>query len=232
MPEPQPKRTHTIGEKLQEARKKAQMSLRDLAGRADISASMLSQIETGKAYPSVRSIYSIAAALSVPVDFFFPDQTEDQVIPDQVSIATPVDVTASDLREMNLAPAAEDDPVVFTAHPGATSPIVHAAGRPTIELKGGVSWSRLTAMAEAKAEFLEISYAPGASSGAEMSHHEGREFGLVLSGELVIELGFEVYTLQSGDSIIFDSMTPHRLSNVGDQVTRAVWVVFDQRSGS
>ncbi|MCS7046870.1 MAG: lactate permease LctP family transporter, partial [Gemmataceae bacterium] len=39
---------------------------------AEVSASMLSQIETGKAFPSVRSLYSIAAALSLSVDYFFP----------------------------------------------------------------------------------------------------------------------------------------------------------------
>jgi uncharacterized cupin superfamily protein len=95
-----------------------------------------------------------------------------------------------------------------------------------IELKGGVTWSRLTALAETGAEFLEITYAPGATSGANMSHHEGREFGLILEGELVVELGFDPYTLGTGDSIIFDSTTPHRLTNQTNQPTRALWVVF------
>jgi uncharacterized cupin superfamily protein len=97
-----------------------------------------------------------------------------------------------------------------------------------IELKGGVTWSRLTALAESGAEFLEITYAPGSMSGANMSHHEGREFGLILAGELVIELGFESYTLHEGDSIIFESTVPHRLINRGDRPMRAVWVVLSQ----
>jgi uncharacterized cupin superfamily protein len=84
----------------------------------------------------------------------------------------------------------------------------------------------LTALAEKGAEFLEITYAPGALSGVNMSHHEGREFGLILEGELVIELGFESYTLQKGDSIVFESTVPHRLINKTAQPTRAVWVVL------
>ena len=40
-----------IGEKLRAARQSQQMSLRELASRAEVSASMLSQVETGKAYP-------------------------------------------------------------------------------------------------------------------------------------------------------------------------------------
>jgi len=95
-----------------------------------------------------------------------------------------------------------------------------------IELKGGVTWSRLTALAETGAEFLEITYAPGAMSGANLSHHEGREFGLILEGELVVELGFESYTLREGDSIIFESTVPHRLINKTALSMRAVWVVL------
>ena len=54
------------------------MSLRELADKAEVSASMLSQIKNGKAYPSVRSIYSIAAALNVPVDYFFPNSGKEE----------------------------------------------------------------------------------------------------------------------------------------------------------
>jgi len=63
-------------------------------------------------------------------------------------------------------------------------------------------------------------------SGASLSHHEGREFGFILEGELVIELGFESHTLKAGDSIILESTTPHRLINKGAQPMRAVWVVL------
>jgi hypothetical protein len=46
-------------------------------------------------------------------------------------------------------------------HAAQPSPIVHANARPTIELMGGVTRSRLTVGAEEEAEFLEINYAPG-----------------------------------------------------------------------
>jgi len=75
---------------------------------------------------------------------------------------------------------------------------------------------------------LEINYTPGSMSGINMSHHEGREFGLILAGELVVELGFETYTLREGDSIIFESTVPHRLINKSHQTMRAVWVVLNK----
>jgi transcriptional regulator with XRE-family HTH domain len=214
-----------IGLKLRAARSQRQISLRELARKADISASMLSQIETGKAFPSVRSIYSIAAALGVPVDYFFPDQSATQTESAAVDAGL---LTASEMRAAAASRGTGDDTPDFAAPPGAPSPVITRAQRPTIELKGGVAWARLTAAAEAGAEFLEITYAPGATSGAPMSHHEGREFGLLLAGELTVELGFETYLLRPGDSIIFDSGTPHRLSNHTAAPTRALWVVLSR----
>ena len=220
MPETNAKHARAIGTKLRVERKKQDMSLRELAQKAEISASMLSQIETGKAYPSVRSIYSIAAALSVPVDVFFPEQDSDLELP-------PGQMTASDLREAQLNQETPIEALQFAPGPDSSPPVVHAEARPTIHLKGGVSWARLTALPEPNAEFLEITYAPGATSGMNMSHHAGREFGLILQGELVVELGFEAYHLQVGDSIIFDSTTPHRLVNQSATPTRALWVVLN-----
>src|SRR5690606_6066151 len=97
----------------------------------------------------------------------------------------------------------------------------------TISLKGGVNWSRLTSQPEGNAEFLEITYDGGATSGASLSHHPGREFGLILEGELIVELGFERHILKTGDSIIFDSTTPHRLTNACTRPMRALWVVLN-----
>jgi len=203
------------------------MSLRELADKAEISASMLSQIETGKTFPSVRSLYSIASALAVSVDYFFPEHGNNNgATPESLGIAG--EMTASEMREAKLNGIKDVEAAEFHLDSQSSSPIVHANIRPIIELKGGVTWSRLTALAESGAEFLEITYNPGSASGANMSHHGGREFGLILEGVLVIELGFESYTLHAGDSIIFESATPHRLINKGNQLMRAVWVVLNQ----
>jgi len=201
------------------------MSLRDLATKAEISASMLSQIETGKVFPSVRSLYGIASALGVAVDYFFPEQNNQNVDEGPASTLAG-ELTASQMRFARLN--GDTTATAEFIRPIESPPIVSANGRPTIELNGGVTWSRLTALAEKDAEFLEIHYAPGSTSGANMSHHGGREFGFILEGELVIELGFESYILKAGDSIIFESTTPHRLLNRGSQPMRALWVVLNQ----
>jgi transcriptional regulator with XRE-family HTH domain/quercetin dioxygenase-like cupin family protein len=227
MTDTSPQHARAIGEKLREVRQEKKLSLRDLAAKADISASMLSQIETGKVFPSVRSLYDIASALDVTVDYFFPEQENQNGKAESLAITAAGAMTASELRDAKVRGAAQPD-AGFPPRDPHLSPVVHANARPTIELNGGVTWSRLTAHAEQQAEFLEINYAPGATSGANMSHHEGREFGLVLEGELVIELGFESHTLKAGDSIILESTTPHRLINKSNRPMRAVWVVLSK----
>lgn len=203
------------------------MSLRELADKAEISASMLSQIETGKVSPSVRSLYTIATALDVPMDYFFPEEGNGRAPSNGSNGNAQYALTASELRDAKVNGTAGVQEFVSPTE-NSSAPVVHTETRPTIELNGGVSWSRLTAMAEQGAEFLEINYAPGAMSGASMSHHEGREFGLILEGEFVVELGFDSYTLHEGDSIIFESTVPHRLINKSDRPMRAVWVVLSK----
>lgn len=222
-----PHHARAIGEKLREVRQERGMSLRELATKAEVSASMLSQIETGKVFPSVRSLYGIAAALGVSVDYFFPEVGSNNSAAETLAANSVGEMTASEMRDAKVRGATAS--VAEFPLPERPSPIVHAKSRPMIELKGGVTWARLTAHAEEGAEFLEITYAPGAMSGENMSHHEGREFGTILEGELIVELGFESYKLSAGDSIIFESTTPHRLINKGSQPMRAVWVVLNRR---
>jgi len=206
-----------IGAKFRAARQKKKLSLRELASRAKVSASLLSQIENGRANPSVLTLYNVAEALSVSITYFFPDPET----PSQPPTLLRTDTTASELRSdyHNAFGVLEQR--------FSKSPVITPILRLAIELKGGVRWERLTASEEEDIQFLEIQYQPGAASGSTMSHHSGHEFGLILAGELKLELGFEQYTLTVGDSIIFASITPHRLSNEGTEMVRAIWIVMN-----
>jgi transcriptional regulator with XRE-family HTH domain len=170
----------TIGDNLRSARLEKGWSMRELAAEAEVSPSLISQIENGRTMPSVRTLYSLAEALSLPV----------------------------------------------TKH--LDQPVLRRKDRPRIPLQGGIIWERLTQSAEQAIELIQTEYPAGASSGNRMSRHAGREFGLVLEGELTLELGFDTYVLQSGDSITFDSTRPHRLVNNGSFPMRAIWVVWEK----
>lgn len=213
-----------IGKKIRAARQSQGMSLRALASKAKLSPSMLSQIENNRANPSVTTLYNLAEALSISVNYFFPDpELELKRLTEPIVLAHK---TPSELR------ADYGNGMVLIAQPGLKSPVVTIASRLAIELKGGVRWERLTAAEEKDIQFLEIQYRPGTTSGETMSQHSGREFGLVFAGVLTLEVGSERYTLEPGDSIIFDSTTPHRLSNKGTETMRAIWVVMSHTSES
>lgn len=224
-----------IGKKLRTARLRRRLSLRELAERAEVSASLLSKVENGKANPSVRSLHSIAEALVVPVNYFFPEgenrAIEVEPSPEEVTPSEPINVTASQMRAIREAALMHSARFgIDDSNHHSSGPVVRGSARPTIELMGGINWERLTPGPENGIEFLHISYNVGAKSGEKMSHHSGREFQFVLEGELLLELGFEHYLLQAGDSIIFDSATPHRLSNAGNVPMQAISIIFNQLS--
>jgi len=65
----------------------------------------------------------------------------------------------------------------------------------------------------------------GAVSGGSQYKHYGQEFVLVLKGTLEITLNDMRYTLQKGDSIYFNSNTPHQFRNTDKGETEVVWVI-------
>ncbi len=65
--------------------------------------------------------------------------------------------------------------------------------------------------------------APGAGSGSAYSHN-GEEFLHVLQGKLEISIAGQNYTLTPGDSLYFDSGTPHEWHNPGKRQTVVMWI--------
>jgi transcriptional regulator with XRE-family HTH domain/Zn-dependent peptidase ImmA (M78 family) len=65
----------TVGERIKQARKANNLSLRELAERAEISPMAISKYERGQDIPSSGVLLRLAQALGVPVDFFFRPQT-------------------------------------------------------------------------------------------------------------------------------------------------------------
>jgi transcriptional regulator with XRE-family HTH domain len=191
-----------IGDRLREERVKAGLSQRELARRLGLSASLISQLESGQSRPSVGTLYSIVTELGVSLDSV---------------------IRGGDDRG--------------SASPGARgridrSPVAHPGGRPSIDLDSGVRWEELAADHEEGIDFLLATYEVGGASTPDRSlmRHHGREYGYVITGTLGIQIGFAEHELRPGDSIAFDSTTPHRLFNKGDEPVHAVWFVVGRGS--
>jgi len=214
-----------LGPRLRLAREERQLSVRELARRIGCSASLISQIERGISIPSVGVLYSLATELDSSLDhlLFGADPRRPA--------AEPVTAVAEGATVAERGPGeAARGPAPASGGPGI---VQRAGGRSIIDLASGVRWERLTPGADAMTDFLEVVYAPGGHSTDERRplRHDGHEYGLVISGTLQANVGFESYELGPGDSIAFDSSTPHEYLNKTGEPVHAIWVVVHSEPG-
>jgi len=194
-----------LGPRLRLVRESRSLSVRELARRVGCSASLISQVERGVSVPSVGVLYSLASELTCSLDYLLFGAGADSV------------------------------PVAVPDSQRSDHVVQRGCDRRIIDMASGVRWERLTPAADPLTDFLEVVYSPSGHSTDERRplRHEGREYGLILSGTLRANVGFATYELNPGDSIAFDSSTPHEYWNTTDDYVHAVWVVVrtDPRSG-
>jgi transcriptional regulator with XRE-family HTH domain len=218
-----------LGPRLRLAREAWRLSVRELARRIGCSASLISQIERGVSVPSVGMLYSLATELDSSLDhlLFGSDQAQRMELRRAAADSTPDSAAVTSRPGLGIQGGG-------AAKRGGQPGIVQRAGcRKIIDLASGVRWERLTPGSDAMTDFLEVVYSPGGHSTDERRplRHDGREYGLVLSGTLQANVGFESYELGPGDSIAFDSSTPHEYLNKTDEPVHAIWVVVHSEPG-
>jgi transcriptional regulator with XRE-family HTH domain len=202
----------SVGLRLRTHRQKSGITLRALAGQVGVSPSLISQIEHGKANPSVGTLYAIVTLLGISLDELF----------------THGETSADGKVDTEEAQAGERP-----SHGGAPSggPVLRLTDRPVIHLAAGVRWERLSHAPEPDVDFLFVTYdVNGATCPPDaLMRHSGREYGLVLEGRLGATVGFESYELEPGDSLVFDSSTPHRFWTIGERPCVVVWTVIGRQ---
>ncbi len=190
-----------IGSRLREERERVRISQRELARRLGVSASLISQIESGQSKPSVSTLYAIVTELGVSLDHVFQVHSHETA----VAIAGGTTTTSEG------------------SGPGS---VVRSEERHALDLASGVRWERLTSDDE-DVDFLHVIYDVAGSSSPDdrLMRHPGREYGYIISGRLGVQLTFERHELGPGDSISFESTQPHRLWNLGDEPVHGIWFV-------
>jgi len=204
--------------RLRAERERRGVSLRRLARDVGISASALSQIETGRSRPSVTTLYALVSALGLSLDALFTEDGDRGAGRDGARVEARGDGSAA------LGDAAVAPPETF---------IRRATGRESLEFTSGVRWEQLNAPGD-PVEVLWLTYEPGSASGreGEFMRHAGREYGIVLSGRLSVSIWFDTYELGPGDAISFASTAPHHLRASGSEPAHAVWFLLDDSSSS
>ena len=191
--------TAEIGPRLRVARLERGLSLRGLAQRLGVSASLISQVETGKTQPQrldavrdrqrPRRLVRRSARGSRVIAGGCPRRAPASA-PVQRAADNPVLEMENGVRWERLATGEKGpaDALLVTYEPGASSSV---EGR--------------------------------------LMRHAGVEYAYVLEGRLTLQLDFDEFELGPGDSLNFDSVRPHLYSNRGDTIARGVWFIVGRR---
>lgn len=225
-----------VGSRVREERLRQKIGVRELARRVGVSASLISQVELGKASPSVGTLYAIVNELGLSLDELFFQQpggrrgrgrTDGDA--DDVPFAGQV---AADRSDVTVA-----DPGHEAGHWGVellgrnVDPVVRRGSGKVIQLATGVRWERLAPPTPQDVDFLEVAYQPSSESCPpdSLMRHAGHEYGHIIRGRMGVTVGFDTYELGPGDSVAFDSTMPHRLFTIGEEPVEAIWVVVGRR---
>jgi transcriptional regulator with XRE-family HTH domain len=204
-----------VGSLIRRERQRQGLSLRELARRVGVSASMLSQVETDRTRPSVSTIYAIATELGLSIDALLSDTGAAPAAEAAVATAGPRP------RRGQAPPPASD----------LACQLVRPEERRKLELESGVTWELLSDLLPHLVDFMFVTYEPGgrSSSSGKLMRHTGTEFAFLLRGKLKIQVGFDEYILQPGDALAFDSSEPHLLVNEGTEPAEGIWFVLGRR---
>lgn len=195
----------SLGKKIRAIRTAKDMKITDLSRLSGLTTSMISQMERGLISPSIETLKKIGNSLDVPLSFLF-ETGEDGAQAAQHSGSAGASLT--DTKPLNLFGA---------------SPVVHPGDRKRLSPGDGIAFELLNPNMNGPIEFIYNTYQPQSGTGTGQYSHPGSECGLILSGELVVEIGEQTYVLHAGDSITFDSTTPHAKRNLSDTVCTCVW---------
>src|SRR3970040_1900141 len=144
-----------MGGRLRAERTKAGISQRELARRLGLSASLISQLESGLSKPSVGTLYAIVTELDLSLYKLLRAHHHSGQV------------------------GSESDP---EGESGRGRPLVHPEDRKAIDLASGVRWEQLTADTEEGVDFLHAIYEVGGASTPDESliRHNGAGSGYVI----------------------------------------------------
>ena len=209
----------TARQRIRSARTSAGLSLRELARRLGVSASLLSQIENGKSDPSVSTLYALVGELGLSLDALLESR--------QTSSQQPATEPQAVGGAVAGGAAAASSQVALPDPASGSAPVVRPGERRTLHMDSGVVWERLTRGPSDVLDALLVTYQPGGSSSSgSLMTHSGHEFAYLITGELTLQLAFETHVIRAGDSLEFEASTPHLYVNGGLEPAVGIWYVL------
>jgi len=194
---------HTLGEHIVELRKTYSLSREVLSERSGVSTDLIAKIEDDGLIPDLAPLIKISRGLGVRLGTLLDDH--EQLGPVICRAAADGDSRAGKT----------DDTIRFkTGLPQGASGGHH-----------GMSFFALAADKNGRhMEPFIVAIEPDADQ--EKSAHEGEEFIYVLDGKLALEYGMDKDTLNTGDSVYYDSIVPHRVFSADNKPVKILAVIY------
>ncbi|TWD47088.1 XRE family transcriptional regulator [Arthrobacter sp. AG367] len=192
----------SIGTRLRQARQARGVSLRSVAHDLGVSASLISQVETGKSKPSVATLYAFANLLGVSLD--------DVLGLDAGVLPGPQESALGKVPEVQRS---AENPAIEMENGVRWERLAGGTGGPAESL------------------LVTYAPGASSSPDGQLMRHPGVEYAYVLEGVITLQLEDGVYELGPGDSLQFDSMRSHMFANRGTAIARGIWFVVGRQSG-
>jgi transcriptional regulator with XRE-family HTH domain len=192
-------KTRGPSDRIAELRKTYSISQETLAERSGLHLELIRRIEEDGHIPDLAALLKISRALGVRIGVLMDDHEE----------LGPVITRAGE---------AEKTPRFIAGLPAArAAPAPHS--------RQGLSFHALAADKGGRHMEPFIVDIEGDAE-QEKSSHEGEEFIYILSGKLSLEYGKSGFVLETGDSVYYDSVVPHRVLSADNEPVRIVAVIY------
>jgi transcriptional regulator with XRE-family HTH domain len=211
---PEPDKVNLVlGTRIRAQRIKHNMKISELADATGLTSSTISQVERALISPSIATLKKICDAMIIPISYLFEDTgSADQEEPAKRNGSSGI-----------LPDLAAHLKMYASVNLMGLSPVVHKKDRKILSPAPGVRFYLLNPNLAGPSELIYNEYDPGAGTGPDLYAHPGSECGLILSGELVIQIKEDIYTLKEGDSITFNSSDLHSKNNFSDVMCTCIW---------
>jgi transcriptional regulator with XRE-family HTH domain len=195
---------HTPGERIVELRKTYSISRETLAERSDLPITLIQNIEEKGHIPDLAPLIKISRALGVRLGTLLDDHEETGPVITRAGRAGAATRFITGLPGEHGGGAAAD--AGTREHQGLHFNALAAD-------KGGRHMEPFIVDIEPSAEQPK-------------SAHEGEEFIHVLAGTLSLEYGNASHVLDTGDSVYYDSIVPHRVLSANREAARILAVIY------
>nr|WP_294942392.1 XRE family transcriptional regulator [uncultured Mucilaginibacter sp.] len=179
-----------ISNRIKDKRREKNITVQELATRANVSKGLISQIENSRTIPSLVVLVDIIKALEIDMNVFFKD----------------------------IHSTGGNFPLIIRRQ--------EEYDRFEKEHAEGFHYQRIftQSIKNSTVDIVILELEPEAHR--PQVETEAYEYKYILNGSIEYHFGEKVYTLNQGDSMLFDGRIPHTPKNTGTQTARMLVIYF------